>query len=96
MTQSSFTRLLVRVQIGSLVAFLLAAAVAVLVMMPYFGSGAVVERDGAYTDKTGAVRTVVEFKTYSIRETIARCAGVIGVVSAAMSMLAGFGLRSRQ
>ena len=96
MTQSSFTRLLVRVQIGSLVAFLLAAAVAVLVMMPYFGSGAVIERDGAYTDKTGGVRTAAEFAMYSSRETIARCAGVIGVVSAATSMLAGFGLRSRQ
>lgn len=96
MTQSSLTRLLVRVQIGSLVAFLLAAAVAVLVMTPYFGSGAVVERDGAYTDRTGAVRTAAEFATYSSREAIARCASVISVVSAATSMLAGFGLRSRQ
>jgi len=96
MTQSSFTRLLIRVQIGSLVAFLLAAAVAVLVMMPYFGSGAVIERDGDYTDKNGGVRTAAEFATYSSRETIARCAGVIGVASVATSMLAGFGLRSRQ
>lgn len=96
MTQSSFTRLLVRVQIGSLVAFALGMAASWLIMLPYFKSGPVMQRDGAYTDKTGAVRTAAEFETYSSRETIARCAGVIGVVSAATSMLAGFGLRSRQ
>jgi hypothetical protein len=77
MTQSSFTRLLVRVQIGSLVVFLLAAAVAVIVMLPYFADGA------------------VKFERYSVREGIARYAGVCGLASAAASMLAGFGLRSR-
>jgi len=95
MTQSSFTRLLVRVQIGSLVVFLLAAAVAVIVMLPYFADGAVVERDGAYVDRTGSVRTKVEFERYSVRESIARCAGVCGLASAATSMVAGFCLRSR-
>jgi hypothetical protein len=95
MTQSSFTRLLVRVQIGSLVVFLLAAAVAVIVMLPYFADGAVMKRDGAYVDRTGAMRTAVEFERYSVREGIAKGAGVCGLVSAAASMLAGFGLRSR-
>ena len=95
MTQSSFTRLLVRVQIGSLVVFLLAAAVAVIVMLPYFADGAVIKRDGVYVDRTGAMRTAVEFEKYSVREGIAKGAGVCGLVSAAASMLAGFGLRSR-
>ena len=95
MTQSSFTRLLVRVQIGSLVVFILAAAVAVIVMLPYFGDGAVIEREGRYVDRTGTVRTKVEFERYSVREGIAKGAGVCGLVSAAASMLAGFGLRSR-
>lgn len=95
MTRSSLTRLMIRVQIGSLVTFILAAAVALLVMMPYFSSGAVVEHDGAYTDKTGAVRTLAEFQSYSSRETTARCAGVLGVVSIGMTMIAGFCLRSR-
>jgi len=65
-------------------------------MMPYFSCGAVVERDGAYTDKTGAVRTPAEFETYCFRETTSRCAGVLSLLSGATSMLAGFGLRSRQ
>lgn len=95
MTQSSFTRLLVRVQIGSLVVFILAAAVAVFVMLPYFGDGAVIERDGGYVDRTGAMHTKVEFERYSVREGIAKGAGVGGLVAAAASMLAGFGLRSR-
>jgi cytochrome c oxidase assembly factor CtaG len=95
MTQSSFTRLLVRVQIGSLVAFILAAAVAVFVMLPYFADGAVVQRDGAYVDRTGAVRTAEDFERYSVREGIARYAGVCGLASATASMLAGFCLRSR-
>ena len=95
MTQSSFTRLLVRVQIGSLVAFILAAAVAVFVMMPYFSDRAVMKRDAIYVDRTGAVRTAAEFERYSMRESIARCAGMFGLASAAMSMLAGFCLRSR-
>jgi hypothetical protein len=95
MTQSSFTRLLVRVQIGSLVVFILAAAVAVIVMLPYFADGAVIQREGSYVDRTGAVRTKVEFERYSVREGIAKGAGVCGLVSAAASLLAGFGLRSR-
>ena len=95
MTQSSFTRLLVRVQIGSLVVFILAAAVAVIVMLPYFGDGAVIQREGSYVDRTGAVRTKEDFERYSVREGIAKGAGVCGLVSAAASMLAGFGLRSR-
>ena len=95
MTQSSFTRLLVRVQIGSLVVFILAAAVAVIVMLPYFADGAVIEREGRYVDRTGTVRTKVEFERYSVREGIAKGAGVCGLVSAAASLLAGFGLRSR-
>ena len=95
MTQSSFTRLLVRVQIGSLVVFILAAAVAVIVMLPYFADGAVIQREGSYVDRTGTVRTKVEFERYSVREGIAKGAGVCGLVSAAASLLAGFGLRSR-
>ena len=95
MTQSSFTRLLVRVQIGSLVVFILAAAVAVIVMLPYFADGAVIEREGRYVDRTGTVRTKVDFERYSVREGIAKGAGVCGLVSAAASLLAGFGLRSR-
>ena len=95
MTQSSFTRLLVRVQIGSLVVFILAAAVAVIVMLPYFGDGAVIQREGIYVDRTGAVRTAEEFERYSVRESIARCAGVCGLASATASMLASFCLRSR-
>ncbi len=95
MTQSSFTRLLVRVQIGSLVVFILAAAVAGIVMLPYFADGAVIQREGRYVDRTGAVRTKVEFERYSVREGIAKGAGVCGLVSAAASLLAGFGLRSR-
>jgi hypothetical protein len=41
------------------------------------------------------MRTAVEFERYSVREGIARYAGVCGLASAAASMLAGFGLRSR-
>ena len=95
MTQSSFTRLLVRVQIGSLVVFILTAAVAVIVMLPYFADGAVIQREGSYVDRTGTVRTKVEFERYSVREGIAKGAGVCGLVAAAASLLAGFGLRSR-
>ena len=49
-----------------------------------------VEHDGAYTDKTGAVRTLVEFNPTPLAETTARCAGVLGVVSIGMTMIAGF------
>lgn len=95
MTQSSFTRLLIRVQIGSLVVFILAAAVAVIGMLPYFADGAVIQREGSYVDRTGAMHTKEDFERYSVREGIAKGAGVCGLVSAAASMLAGFGLRSR-
>lgn len=95
MTQSNLTRLLIRVQIGSLVVFILAGAVSVLVMMPYFSDGAVVQRDGAYVDKTGTVRTQADFEKYVFHQNIARCGGALGLVSAGVSMLAGFCLRSR-
>ncbi|MFM2166670.1 MAG: hypothetical protein RIS79_1041 [Verrucomicrobiota bacterium] len=95
MTQSSLTRLLIRVQIGSLIGFILAAMGAVLVMMPYFSNGPIVKRDDAYVDKTGAARTAAEYEKYATHETSARCAGVLGVVSAGISILAGFCLRSR-
>jgi len=95
MTQSSLTRLLIRVQIGSLVTFILAATVMVLVMVPFFSNGPIMKRDDAYVDKTGAARTAAEYEKYSAHETTARCAGVLGVVSAGISILAGFCLRSR-
>jgi methylmalonyl-CoA mutase cobalamin-binding subunit len=53
------------------------------------------KRDGIYVDRTGAVRTAEDFERYAVRESIARYAGVCGLASAAASMLAGFGLRSR-
>ena len=95
MTRSSLTRLMIRVQIGSLVTFILAAAVALLVMMPYFSNGPIVKHVDTYVDKTGAVRTAAEYEKYSTHETVARCAGVLGVVSIGMTMIAGFCLRSR-
>ena len=54
MTQSSFTRLLVRVQIGSLVGFILAAPLALLVMVPFFLDGPLMKRDRDHVDKAGA------------------------------------------
>ena len=95
MTQSSLTRLLIRVQIGSLVTFILAAAVMVLVMVPFFSNGPIMKRDDAYVDKTGAVRTAEEYEKYSTHDTIARYAWLFGMVSGGLSMLAGFCLRSR-
>ena len=95
MTQSSLTRLMIRVQIGSLVTFMLAVAFGMLVMMPYFSNGPIVKRDDTYVDKTGAVRTAAEYEKYSTHETVFRCAWLFGVVSGGLSMLAGFCLRSR-
>jgi hypothetical protein len=95
MTQSSLTRLMIRVQIGSIVTFILAAAVALLVMMPYFSNGPIVKHDDAYVDKNGALRTAAEYEKYSTHDSVAQCAWFFGVVSGGLSMIAGFCLRSR-
>jgi hypothetical protein len=95
MTQSSLTRLLIRVQIGSFIGFIVAVAFGMLVMMPYFSNGPLVKRDGAYVDKTGVERTAAEYEKYSTHETVWQCAWLFGVVSGGLSMLAGFCLRTR-